>query len=85
MGQIADLSSHGTDTKRVEKLREILADHYKQRENIRVNYLDILKLVEEIPERYEEESSNQIKAQSRLRRITINRFSTVLSEDWDGD
>lgn len=85
MGQIADLSAHGTDTKRVELLREILADHYKQRENIKENYRDILVLPNSYRHWYKEELRNEIAAQSNLRRVTINRFSTVLSEDWPGE
>ena len=83
MTQIADLSEHGTDTKRVEKMRELLADHYQQRDSINRNYSDILSAVSENNYRYEIELQNQMDAQASLRRITINRFSTALSEDWE--
>ncbi|MBB3752563.1 hypothetical protein FHT44_005075 [Mycolicibacterium sp. BK634] len=72
------------DTLRVERLREILADHYRQRDGIQQNYSDIARAVEGDDERWREVMSQQRDANANLRRVTINRFSNVLSEDWDG-
>ena len=61
----------GTDTKRVEALRAIMADYERERQRMPMS-----------PSASTKEGRARLVATNRL--VTLNRISAVLADDWEG-
>lgn len=74
MSSIADLSGFGTDTKRVERCREIICTYHRD-----IAYISRLSMTD--PDEAQERNARLIN-EARIR--TISKIDATLSPEWDG-